>query len=895
MIRSVGRAGSRKTATSPFFSYGAALVAARCLPVIALLIASARLNPDQFGVLAVFVMGLTTASLVADSGFDSAATYMISRAPNTNQPKHLVGNLATVKMTTSLVVLLAITSTTIAETSTTALQGFIIVTLSAAATVFTARNSASRIAMRVSGVGERASLMLEKFVSSAIFIAVACVSTSTTFLIYAYTVSLLVGCLVATRRMPTGDIRFDPRLVKKIILSSTPFILSALAAAGIWRLATFVLANTGKVADAGYFTLAYYPVQILSSVPVFAAPLLLIKGSSHNQARVGVVARTLRLGLIACITGCSVCLFAYYVLPDVLVDRDVVVLAGVLCLSLPFLFVNPILTASLRAAGKMWQPSLLHVLAFAVSAPLIVLYIPEHGARGAAACIVLAEFIISLGLGILYKQKLVTRRPVKANGFFFVAGAGLAAVLSGFLVTEYRGAPQLLISVIVIAIALVTDRRFKSMPLLVRPGLAVVVAAVGAGVFAIWQSSERYEAYLAMWSLQMLGFVVGLLVFGATGSVAGRAMLYTRANENYTRRVARVGLGLLALSITAFLAFVTTQGVPILGTDIEQGRVDAASSGTGYLRLVIYLIVPAAAILFAARNRYRWVIVGLAAIMILALGNRSPLLYLAGPLFITTLLGGSKQKSSWYVLSIVVLGMATVASIGTFRIASQAEFASYSEYREDLAQSDYIGVAWTSVSQYAEVVADNAILTKELVDAGSIPVQLGQTYFTLFVTALPGEQLSLDRVIKEASGKTFVGGGTPPTFMGEGYANFGAFGTFFSAALLIGLVRVFGTRVIGGLDRAGVSSTGYRMNLALYGYVLTWSVLAQVAGLAGASTVPLAGFLVLYVTHKMSDSNLTKGDDSFRDQQGGVGSTTRSKVDESKYAPSGRFARARSN
>src|SRR5207244_4134209 len=89
-----------------------------------------------------------------------------------------------------------------------------------------------------------------------------------------------------------------------------------------------------------------------------------------------------------------------------------------------------------------------------------------------------------------------------------------------------------------------------------------------------------------------------------------------------------------------------------------------------------------------------------------------------------------------------------IAAIGTYRIISQAEFTKYSEYKGALATKNYPDVAWISVTHYARTVPANAVLTKQLVDEHLIPYQFGKTYFTLFLTALPGQQLSPDLMIK---------------------------------------------------------------------------------------------------------------------------------------------------
>ncbi|WP_167323867.1 hypothetical protein [Rhodococcoides kroppenstedtii] len=469
---------------------------------------------------------------------------------------------------------------------------------------------------------------------------------------------------------------------------------------------------------------------------------------------------------------------------------------------------------------------------------------------------------------------------------------GSTAILGGLLVggaaTHLRFAPQIIISAIVLALAIVTDREFRDLPTLLRPGVVVVLGAVGAGLFSLDLDPSEYETYLSLWTLQLLGFAAGLILFG-------RYRRETQVSDvvkpeiishlpGATNSIKRIAAAMAIFSFLAFMAFITTRGLPILGSDVEQGRVDAASTGTGYLRLVIYLIVPVAILMFCVHAKSRWALMILAVAMIVGLGNRSPLLYVLAPIVLTALLSTRPRgPSNKTILLIGLTGAIAVAAIGTFRIASQEEFASYSEYREDLADGDYAGVAWTSVSQYARVVAQNAVLTKQLVDSDQIDLQLGQSYLTLFITALPGEQLSLDRTIKEASGRTFVGGGTPPTFMGEGYANLMHFGTLLSSALLVGVSRFFCRAMLSARAQSGFGSVTSRLKSAIYGYVLVWSVMAQVAGLAGASTVPLAGFLVLFSITSLFAASKERVHGTVSDRASRVGSTAGVKSVQSKH------------
>lgn len=391
------------------------------------------------------------------------------------------------------------------------------------------------------------------------------------------------------------------------------------------------------------------------------------------------------------------------------------------------------------------------------------------------------------------------------------------------------------LAVIVLAVS-IEMRRNCQIPLLLRPGVIAVSGACGASFAAYTLPRTDYENYLILWITQILGLAFGLvLTFARPGNVPRRVISQSRLRD--------VSTLLLLASVLAGLIFFLLQGVPALGTDIEQGRVDAAEEGTGYFRLLAYMAIPAAHVAFAIKLRHSWLFILAATALTLGMANRSPLVYLIVPLLVIALAQGRIRIKSRGIIIVAVIVAAVVASIGAFRVVSQAEFASYEEYRTDLYNDDYLQVGLTSFEHYAGVVTENAVLTKNMVDSGDIDTQWGETYLTLFISAIPGEQLSLDRTIKEISGKDFVGGGIPPTQMGEGYVNFGFMGVFGSAFVSVLMLQWACTRLNSSLKDRVSSSRGILG--ALYGFAVCWIVLSQVAGFAGASTVPLAAALCL--------------------------------------------------
>lgn len=435
-----------------------------------------------------------------------------------------------------------------------------------------------------------------------------------------------------------------------------------------------------------------------------------------------------------------------------------------------------------------------------------------------------------------------------------VLSASAAAVVVTTIVVLSAERPMIAVQLatglmLVVITASVQASKFETLPVLIRPA-SVVCAALIVGTWAASSLPDReYLEYLTLWVTQVFGAIVAM-VLTQPSSGPGSPTVPKAVNR---RGALKIAYAVIVASTLSALVFFAMQGIPVLGSDVEQGRVDAAAEGTGYLRLVAYLSIPASLALVALRARGGIMAVGLSTLIIIGMANRSPLLYLFAPLIFILFAQGRVRITSLRIVAAGAILATLIVSIGTFRVFSQEEFANYDEYRVDIAAGNYIGVAATSLEHYAKVVTENAVLTKSMVDSGTIETQFGTTYLTLFISALPGEQLSLDRQIKEASGKDFVGGGTPPTMMGEGYVNFGLPGTFLSAFFAVAILVYWGRRLDQSIQARNTHNPG--LTAAIYGFFVTWVALAQVAGFAGASTFPLAGSIVLFFIWKVSIRN----------------------------------------
>lgn len=408
-----------------------------------------------------------------------------------------------------------------------------------------------------------------------------------------------------------------------------------------------------------------------------------------------------------------------------------------------------------------------------------------------------------------------------------------ALLMSVALIAAIAQADANFVAILAIALLAIFGQsaRYPELPALLRPAVVLMMPTVLVSFVATRLPESSRGSALDLLLLTTIGSSTGLIL----GGIAVRAPVRRRANLAEARI-------LFAAALLAAGYFFATSGIPILREGAEQARVDAAVSGTGYVRLLAYMSVPAAVALWGTGRR-SWLFALGAGGIVLALGNRSPFLYLILSIAVVMVLSSAnRRKSTRHFFFLCATLAALIVGIGTYRIVSQDAFADYEEYRLAMASQDYAAVAQTSLIHYAETVPTNAALVKTLVDSGVMSKKYGKTLATPIVSALPGEQLTLDREIKLASGKSFIGGGIPPTLSGEGYVNFGAPGSV-----------IFG--VIAGLlisIRAGPCAVPKRWEpeerrgqAALYGYTVAWVVAAQVAGFAGASTFPLFSFMIM--------------------------------------------------
>lgn len=389
-ILSVLRGGTAPTAST--FSYGLALAFARGLPVIAMLVASLRLPASEFGIVALLVAAITTVSQVADAGMDSGTSWLASRTEGRVRVDQIFGGLTSVRTFVSLIAAVALVTPQVLLASDRAMVQWSLAVISILGCVCAGMNSAQRLRMRVEGAGERPAILLEKSVLSVFFLSWLVLAPSTAVSIcFGYSTAALVGPVVARVLLRSQTWRTSAASLRSILITCAPFILMAVFIALTWRATTFWLGHVTDAAAAGYFVLAYYPIQFIVSVPVAAAPLLLIANRYNSTQEKAVMKRAILMGSVTALAIIGMCVAAIPIVPDSVVSHDVIKTLGVLGLCLPFLWCNPVLMSLIRARGGLWLPTISSAAGAAVALVFLYVLAPGLGAVGAAISVVAGE------------------------------------------------------------------------------------------------------------------------------------------------------------------------------------------------------------------------------------------------------------------------------------------------------------------------------------------------------------------------------------------------------------------------------------------------------------------------------------------------------------------------
>ena len=371
--------------------YGGLLTLARGIPIIALFIAATLLPEDGFGRISIVVTAIATASLLSDSGLDTAATWLLARTDQGVEFGAIVSSLVLVRMALAAVAVLAMLGPQASVLVGGSDNAFMLLAFSVAAGMAMAYCSALRIQLRVRGHGEVETLLVEKLSAGVLFIIlVILLKEELLNELWVYPACCLIGAVAAAlgRRLQAGSPTFTA--VRRMLSAAAPFVVTTVAAALVWRSPVFLLGTQGAFEEAGFFALASYPIILLSSVSVLSAPLLLLQGrvnqveKRHFQitALVGVVA-AVALIIVAAVGSSGV-----FPLP---VATASLATMAYLAPALVPLWLNPQLSTWLRTRVGLWAPTLPSIAGAVVGIGVILWLIPTHGSKGAAIGIVTAE------------------------------------------------------------------------------------------------------------------------------------------------------------------------------------------------------------------------------------------------------------------------------------------------------------------------------------------------------------------------------------------------------------------------------------------------------------------------------------------------------------------------
>lgn len=306
-------------------------------------------------------------------------------------------------------------------------------------------------------------------------------------------------------------------------------------------------------------------------------------------------------------------------------------------------------------------------------------------------------------------------------------------------------------------------------------------------------------------------------------------------------------LGVIGFSIN----IIKVGTLPIFLTDLEQGRVEASLAISGYVRILVYLLIPSGIISF---NNYlelkkrntsfttsflMWI---LSIVLLLTLGNRSPaftIILISILIFIFN--NGSFKFSVFklikYGIPTIIITLVFVGGIGAYRVINTPSMWNYVEYKPLLDQKKYFELAMFSFFHYFSIGVNNFIDMLKVVPH-IIPLQYGKTYVMPLMTILPGTQYTLDIQIKNALGQTYLGGGTIPSFLGEAYINFGLVGAIVSPVISLKLIESLRKQF---LIKKSVG------NKIIYVYIFFYLCYSQLAGIASTSVFPIIAIAIFVV------------------------------------------------
>jgi hypothetical protein len=373
-----------------FATFGAITLIARISPVLVVLGAAVVYAPNDFGRIAAAITALTLMISIGDSGLDSSASLISGQGSFAHG--EIIASLISARLTIALVAAATLGPVLLASPLHGSSAYVYTVFGYALALVATSYSASMRISERIQKTGREPRLLLiEKTLATGVFLVVLVWHPVWAWVPLCYAIACTMGAIVS---IAAARALFLPRhdLLGRLLRTARLFFLTAISANVVWRFPVLVLDWHGDHADAGRVAIAIYPVQAFGMAAIAAAPLLLLSRSGglafvqENVRRMAIVG----IGLTT-VAELAVAVLALSPPIGDLTQRPTLVVVSIALLSVPFLFVNPIVGAAVRLI-----PDILHsALAAVGSAVLCVgVCLSKPSAVSSAVALVMAEAFV---------------------------------------------------------------------------------------------------------------------------------------------------------------------------------------------------------------------------------------------------------------------------------------------------------------------------------------------------------------------------------------------------------------------------------------------------------------------------------------------------------------------
>jgi oligosaccharide repeat unit polymerase len=365
-----------------------------------------------------------------------------------------------------------------------------------------------------------------------------------------------------------------------------------------------------------------------------------------------------------------------------------------------------------------------------------------------------------------------------------------------------------------------------------------------------------------------LVFPLTLVIISLLGLIAGTRIDFRKKTEvvcgfsakKYSQKnVYSIVAIMMVLSLCATIFMISKVGLPFLYEDKISGRLDARREVTSWViyimrssMLAFFIYVGFKALEFGGIKRKDWPFLAifwvLVAFINLVPGWRGQVIFFALGSFVLLHFAHSRFD---FVRG-VFLGLFAIAGTigwGMIRVFSAADEHGGVAYVSQFANSDLELIFMLSTLSLS-------VYTFGLMEVVRVvPVQLdylfGGVYLSTWLTALPGESLTIGSQLKDVLGLEFGGAGINVTIIGEAFIDFGIIGVFFYS-LIYGLFLGFSYR------NAQKSTKG----AIFYSYVIMIFIIGIMTGVLGQAIYTFNLIVILaalsFIKERRSSVPLTR-------------------------------------